>query len=171
MESLQQRMMVLFGLLFSLSLVLFVAKPDVFNILKDYFINRRASTYDLQIQQISRRHGLDYCLVKALIRVESRFDRTATSPKGAMGLMQLMPETAKELGVDHPFDPKENIEGGVRYLKQLLKLFNNNITLALAAYNAGPNAVRRYGGIPPFEETKAYLKKVMKCYSDYKGES
>lgn len=169
MQKRRQRKALWFGLLLSLSLLMLAIRFDLYHAVQNYIINLRASHYDQQIRQISSRYGLDYRLVKALIRVESKFDQTAVSAKGAMGLMQLMPETAKDFGVEDPFDPKENIAGGVRYLKHLLKLFNNNLVLALAAYNAGPAAVKRYGGIPPFDETKAYLKKVMECYWNYKG--
>jgi len=127
--------------------------------------------YDQHILEVSRRHALDHRLIKALIRAESRFDPLAVSPRGAMGLMQLMPETARDMGVADPFDPRENIEGGARYLKRLLNRFNNDLTLALAAYNAGPQTVTRYGGVPPYEETRAYLKKVMRFYSDYRNET
>ena len=127
--------------------------------------------YDPHIQSISREYGLDHHLVKALIRAESRFDHEALSSRGAIGLMQLMPATAKDMGVKNPYDPRENIEGGVRYLKYLLKRFNNDVTLALAAYNAGPETVKRYGCVPPFNETKEYLKKVLDFYSQYKQET
>ena len=157
-------------LLALVSLVGMVAlRQYLYHGVQDFIINRRASHYDLQIRKISNRYGLDYRLVKALIRVESKFNQSAVSAKGAMGLMQLMPDTAKHFGVADPFDPKENIAGGVRYLKHLLKVFNNNLILALAAYNAGPAAVKRYKGVPPFDETQAYLKKVMECYWNYKG--
>lgn len=133
-----------------------------------YLIGDASSVYDCHIKDVSERYGLDECLVKALIEAESRFDNVAVSSKGAMGLMQLMPGTARDMGVLNPFDPRENIEGGVRYLKYLLKKFDNDVTLALAAYNAGPEVVKRYGGVPPYEETRAYLERVMKSYSYYR---
>jgi soluble lytic murein transglycosylase-like protein len=142
------------------------ACSHLFRIFLNYL--RDPTEFDPHIQDASQRYGLDHRLIKALIKAESRFDSEAISPKGAMGLMQLMPETAKIMGVSHPLDPKENIEGGVRYLKYLLKQFNDNLALALAAYNAGPDAVKRYGGIPPFRETREYLKKVLEFYSNYK---
>jgi soluble lytic murein transglycosylase len=120
--------------------------------------------YDPHIQFACRRYGLDYRLVKALIRAESAFDAGALSPKGAMGLMQLMPGTSRDLGVMNPFDPGENIDGGVRYLRFLMDRFNNNIALALAAYNAGPEAVQKHGGIPPYEETRTYVQRVIEYY-------
>ena len=120
--------------------------------------------YDPHIWFACQRYGLNYNLVKALIRAESAFDAGAVSPKGAMGLMQLMPETSRDLGVTHPFDPGENIDGGVRYLRFLMDRFNNNVALALAAYNAGPEAVQKHGGIPPYEETRNYVQRVLDYY-------
>lgn len=145
-----------------------IGVPSYFRSLASYFFRDVASTFDTHIKDVSERYGLDQCLVKALIAAESRFDHVAVSSKGAIGLMQLMPGTAKDMGVLNPFDPKENIEGGARYLKYLLKRFDNDVTLALAAYNAGPEVVKRYGGVPPYGETKAYLQKVMKSYSYYR---
>ncbi len=123
--------------------------------------------FDPQIRMVCQRHGLDQNLVKAVIRAESAFDPQAVSPKGAMGLMQLMPGTSRDLGVLNPFDPDQNLDAGVRYLKLLLNRFNNNVRHALAAYNAGPENVEKYGGIPPFDETQVYVQRVLDYYSRY----
>jgi soluble lytic murein transglycosylase-like protein len=113
------------------------------------------------IREISSRYGLDAALVEAVIRVESAFNPSAVSRKGAQGLMQLMPQTASSLGVRNAFDPRQNIEGGVRHLRYLMDRFPGNLPLALAAYNAGENAVTQYRGIPPYPETQEYVRKIL----------
>ncbi len=112
----------------------------------------------------ARRAGLDPWLVRAVIRVESGENPRAVSPKGAVGLMQLMPATARELGVESPFHPRDNIRGGVAYLRELLDRYGGRLELALAAYNAGPAAVDRYGGVPPFPETRRFVERVLDLY-------
>ena len=124
--------------------------------------------YHSIIQEKASIYDMDPSLIKAVITTESNWDCTAISRKGAIGLMQLMPSTASDMNVRNPFDPEENIEGGTRYLSYLLERFQGNLTLALAAYNAGPNAVERFGKVPPFSETKHYVNKVL---SLYKGKS
>jgi soluble lytic murein transglycosylase-like protein len=127
-----------------------------------------SSAYDAEIRKVARRYGIDPSLIKAIIQAESDFDHRAVSSKGAQGLMQLMPETSRELNVLNPFNPRENIDGGTRYLRQLLDSFNGNLSLSLAAYNAGPGLVSRTGGIPDIPETRNYVVKVMRQYKEYK---
>jgi len=121
------------------------------------------------IEKYSARNGLDKDFVKALVKQESGFNPKATSKCGAMGLMQLMPGTAQGIGVTNPYDAEQNIAGGTKYLRSMIDRFEGNEKLALAAYNAGPNAVKKYGGIPPYQETQNYVKNVMSMYQGYKN--
>lgn len=123
--------------------------------------------YDRIIEQASRAFGVESSFVKAVIKAESDFDHKAVSQKGAQGLMQLMPETVEILKVKDPFDPGENIFGGTRYLSRLLTRYKNDKLLTLAAYNAGPEKVETYKGVPPFPETKTYISRVMAYYKTY----
>ncbi|MDY7032749.1 MAG: lytic transglycosylase domain-containing protein [Thermodesulfobacteriota bacterium] len=122
------------------------------------------------IIQAARRYQVDPALIQAIIMAESSYNPKAVSKSGARGLMQLMPRTAKSLGVKDSFHPEHNINGGVKYFKQLLNRFDHNVTLALAAYNAGARKVRKYKGIPPFRATQYYIKKVSQYYLHYKKE-
>lgn len=120
----------------------------------------KSARFDDSINEHSRRMGVSADLVRAVIQVESAFNPTAVSTKGAMGLMQLMPATAQELGVSNPFEPDQNIRGGVTYLKRLLVRYDHKVELALAAYNAGMGNVEKYGAVPPFKETRNYVKTI-----------
>ncbi len=126
-----------------------------------------ASTYDRLIRRYADEHGVDFALVKAVMQVESSFNPYAVSSKGARGLMQMMPDTASRYGVRDIYNPVENIRAGVRHLKYLSEVFNNKLYLIIAAYNAGENAVKQHGGIPPFEETQNYVKKVLQYQRQY----
>ena len=123
--------------------------------------------YDSLIRQAGRHHGVNPALIKAVVHAESRFDATAVSHAGAQGLMQLMPGTARSLGVDDPFNPWQNIDGGTRYLRYLMARFEGDLNLTLAAYNAGEGTVRRYGGIPPYRVTRRYVQRVLDLYRRY----
>jgi soluble lytic murein transglycosylase-like protein len=127
-------------------------------------MQQRAALYQPIIQKHAKAHGLSPELVSAVMRVESCYDKQAVSRSGARGLMQLMPMTAASLGVHDSFDPEQNIEGGVRYLAKMLKRFENKLDWGLAAYNAGPEAVEAYKGIPPYPETVSYVERIRKLY-------
>ncbi len=124
--------------------------------------------YDPAIRKAAERYGVDRALVKAVIKAESNFNSKVVSRAGARGLMQLMPGTARALGVGDSFRPEDNIQGGVRYLRYLLDLFEGNLHLALAGYNAGENAVLRHNGIPPYPETRTYIQRVLRYFQDYR---
>jgi soluble lytic murein transglycosylase-like protein len=125
--------------------------------------------YGAQITAAAQKYGVDPDLIRAVIEHESGFDRNATSPVGAQGLMQLMPGTARGLGVTNPYDPAQSIDGGTHFLADLLKRFNGDVTLALAAYDAGPSAVERYHGVPPYAETQKYVTWVLNRLNELKA--
>jgi soluble lytic murein transglycosylase len=127
--------------------------------------------FDQLIAAACERYGVEFALVKAVIKAESAFDPYALSPAGARGLMQLMPQTAALHGVENIHDPRSNIEGGVRHLRLLLNRFRGNLPLTLAAYNAGAEAVERYNGIPPYEETQTYVQRVLQYRESYRQRS
>jgi soluble lytic murein transglycosylase-like protein len=122
------------------------------------------SAFIHHVQSVSRKYAMDWRLVTAVMKVESNFNPAAVSKKGALGLMQLMPDTAKLYRVRDPYDPKQNIAGGVKHLKRLMARYNNKLELVLAAYNSGEKNVDHYGGIPPFVETREYVQKVLQLY-------
>jgi len=124
----------------------------------------RAASYAPVINKYAIVHGVSPKLVSAVMRVESCYDRRAVSRSGARGLMQLMPDTARSLGVHDSFDPEQNVAGGVRYLAMMLKRFNQDVRLGLAAYNAGPEAVAAYEDVPPYPDTVSYVKRILKLY-------
>jgi soluble lytic murein transglycosylase-like protein len=123
-----------------------------------------AADVDSAIEQAAARHNVDPNLVRAVVKVESNFNPNAVSRKGAMGLMQLMPSTARQLNVKNPFDPEQNVDAGVRHLKQLLESYGGNIKLTLAAYNAGAGAVARSSGVPRYAETQNYVRRITNLY-------
>jgi hypothetical protein len=127
--------------------------------------------FDQLIAAACRRYGVEFALVKAVIKAESAFDPSALSPAGARGLMQLMPATAAQHGISDVHNPQSNIEGGVRHLRLLLNRFRGDLSLALAAYNAGPEAVDRYNGIPPYAETQTYVQRVLQYRESYRRRS
>ena len=121
------------------------------------------------VQEAAAKYNVDPALIEAVIKQESAYNASAQSPVGAQGLMQLMPGTAKDLGVANSFDPRENVMGGAKYLSQLMTMFDGNLTKVVAGYNAGPGNVQKYGGVPPFEETQNYVEKVLNNYSEFKA--
>jgi soluble lytic murein transglycosylase-like protein len=123
--------------------------------------------FDALIQEFSNKYQVDFALIKAMIRVESGFNPHAVSRKGAKGLMQLMPDTANRMNVSNVFNPRENIEGGTRYFRYLLSIFNNDLRLSLAAYNAGENLISEIRTIPPYRETVDYVRRVLGYYQSY----
>jgi hypothetical protein len=127
-----------------------------------------SKNFDYLISEFAKKYEIEFALIKAMIRAESGFNPNAISRKGAKGLMQLMPGTALRMNVSNVFSPKENIEGGVRYFKYLLSLFNNDLRLSLAAYNAGENIVAQLGTISPYRETVDYVRKVLSFYQSYR---
>ena len=131
-------------------------------------LKAQANNVEEIIETYANKYNVDSDFIKAIIKQESNFNSNATSKKGAMGLMQLMPKTAQSLGVVDAYNPNQNIEGGVKYLRGLLDRFDNNNELALAAYNAGPTAVKKYGGIPPYKETQNYVNSIMSAYEQFK---
>ncbi len=145
---------------------LFIRDRGTRAVLRSY--TQDPTQYEPLINRYAKEFGVDKALVKAVIHAESAFNPYAVSKKGAQGLMQLMPETARDLAVQDVFDPEENIRAGVQYLKMLLKKFNGDLSLSLAAYNAGPHRVDQFGKIPPYRETKAYIKKVLTYYRMYR---
>jgi soluble lytic murein transglycosylase-like protein len=128
------------------------------------------SKFDYHIKRAASKYGLNPALVKAVVRQESDFDPAAVSEVGACGLMQLMPGTADLMNVKNIFDPQDNIFGGSRYLSQMLEMFGGNVSYALAAFNSGPNNVKKHKGIPPFEQTQDFVQKVLKYYRQYRSE-
>jgi soluble lytic murein transglycosylase-like protein len=130
----------------------------------------REDVFNPIILEAANRYRVEPAIIKAIIKAESRFNPKAVSKRGARGLMQLMPTTAKALGVDDSFNPEQNIHGGVKYYSQLLDQFNGDTTLALAAYNAGSRKVRKYKGVPPYRATKIYIQKVFEYHQEFKDE-
>ena len=143
-------------------------KLEAINLKSKIDLASQESDIDEIVETFSNQYGIDSDFIKAIIKQESGFNPKATSKKGAMGLMQLMPKTAESLGVINAYNPWENVEGGVKHLKSLMEKYGNNKELALAAYNAGSSAVQKYGGIPPYKETQNYVKAIMETYNKVK---
>ena len=145
-------------------------KPSILSPSNPAYRKLSKQKFDEMISTTASKYGIDPHLVRAIVKAESDYDETAVSKKGAKGLMQLMPETASRMGVKDIHNPAENVEGGIKYLSKLLKMFDWQVPLAVAAYNAGENAVVKYGNrVPPYNETQTYVKRVLHYYSLYKG--
>jgi soluble lytic murein transglycosylase-like protein len=147
------------------------ASPLLGDLPPEYSTAEGREFYESIIEEAAAMHGVDEDLVRAVIQTESGFDPKAVSRVGAKGLMQMMPATAKRMGVEDPFDPRDNIMGGVRYLRLLLDKFKGNVPLALAGYNAGPRKVTKFKGIPPYKETRGYVKKVLREMAEAEEEN
>jgi soluble lytic murein transglycosylase-like protein len=141
-------------------------KPNVSVDINSFDAVEARHAYDDIIREAAATYHLDPAMIRAVMQTESAFNALAVSPVGAMGLMQLMPDVAEELGVEDPLDPRQNIMGGSRYLRQLLNSHAGNVRLALASYNAGPGAVKKYGAVPPFKETRDYVKRITGLLAD-----
>lgn len=145
--------------------------PKFSLIFKETDIEYGPVDYMSLISKMSKKYMVDDALIRAIIKVESDFNPTAVSKAGAKGLMQLMPETAKDLGVENVFNPEDNVEGGVKYLKSLISRFDDNLPLAIAAYHAGGGAVKKHNDIPPFDSTQKFVKRVLNYFERYKNSS
>ncbi len=143
-----------------------ISKGDHYKKVMAENVVQREASYNQIIRSTSFKYNIDPSLIKALITVESNWDSSAVSRKGAIGLMQLMPETAADMKIINPYDPGQNIEAGTRYLRFMLDRFKGNLKLALAAYNAGPTTVEKSGGVPAIAETRAYIKKVLSIHNN-----
>jgi soluble lytic murein transglycosylase-like protein len=161
------------GSLFAIFIGLFIlclllTFPSMADVPVHFILGTDFTKYDSLIAEAALKYRVDFALVKAVIKAESNFNHKAVSKKGAKGLMQLMPKTASILKVNDCFHPEDNIIGGIRHLGYLIDLFNGDIPLALAAYNAGEGAVARYGGVPPYSETRIYIRRVLDNYERYR---
>jgi len=148
---------------------LYITETDSSNPHPDFYISRKESQFSSIITQAADKHDVDPALVRAIIMAESAYNPMATSKKGAVGLMQIMPQTAATLGMEDMYNPVHNINAGVKYLKKLLNQFGGDLELTLAAYNAGSTKVMEYQGVPPYKATRHYVEEVFKYYRHYQG--